>query len=61
MDLPRIDAAALLWPIRSGAYGGIGVDRLSLKGVALLTLGASIALWALIISAGTAILRLGLP
>lgn len=37
------------------------VERMSLKGVAVLALGVSFALWALIISAGAAVLRFGLP
>ena len=37
------------------------MDRLNLKGVAILTLGASFALWALIIAAGAAVLGLALP
>lgn len=61
MDISRIDAAALLSPHPLRGLRGHAVDRLSWKGVAVLTLSASFALGALIISAGAAILRLELP
>jgi hypothetical protein len=41
-----------------GRLRGRWVEKLSWKGVAILTLGASLALWALIIGAGAALLEL---